>query len=117
MRVIIYTGKGGTGKTVTSASTAISLADRNHKTLLISSDPAHTLGDAFMLSDENAEKYDTEEIIPNLRLLQVDPINEINMKYNNLLAYMASLFTQKGIDESISYEIAMMPGMTHSFLY
>ena len=115
MRVIIYTGKGGTGKTVTSASTAISLADRNHKTLLISSDPAHTLGDAFMLSDENAEKYDTEEIIPNLRLLQVDPINEINRKYNNLLAYMASLFTQKGIDESISYEIAMMPGMTQLF--
>jgi arsenite-transporting ATPase len=115
MRVIIYTGKGGTGKTVTSASTAISLADRNYKTLLISSDPAHTLGDAFMLSDENAEKYNTEEIIPNLSLLQVDPINEINMKYNNLLAYMASLFTQKGIDESISYEIAMMPGMTQLF--
>ena len=112
MRLIIYTGKGGTGKTVTSSSTAIKLSDKNYKTLLISSDPAHTLGDAFMLSNEISENYDMQEVIPNLSLLQVDPIKEINKKYNNLLSYMASLFIQKGLDESISYEIAMMPGMT-----
>src|SRR6476620_3711357 len=115
MRLIIYTGKGGTGKTVTSSSTAIKLSDRNHKTLLISSDPAHTLGDAFMLPNEISENYDIQEVIPNLFLLQVDPVREINKKYNNLLSYMASLFIQKGLDESISYEIAMMPGMTQLF--
>ena len=115
MRLIIYTGKGGTGKTVTSSSTAIKLSDRNHKTLLISSDPAHTLGDAFMLPNEISENYDIQEVIPNLFLLQVDPVREINKKYNNLLSYMASLFIQKGLDESISYEIAMMPGITPLF--
>ncbi len=115
MRLIIYTGKGGTGKTVTSSSTAIKLSDRNHKTLLISSDPAHTLGDAFMLPNEISENYDIQEVMPNLFLLQVDPVREINKKYNNLLSYMASLFIQKGLDESISYEIAMMPGMTQLF--
>jgi arsenite/tail-anchored protein-transporting ATPase len=115
MRLILYTGKGGTGKTVTSSSTAIKLSDRNHKTLLISSDPAHTLGDAFMIPNEISENYDIQEVIPKLFLLQVDPIREINKKYNNLLSYMASLFIQKGLDESISYEIAMMPGMTQLF--
>jgi len=115
MRLIIYTGKGGTGKTVTSSSTAIKLSDKNYKTLLISSDPAHTLGDAFKLPNEISENYDMQEVIPNLSLLQVDPIKEINKKYNSLLSYMASLFIQKGLDESISYEIAMLPGMTQLF--
>lgn len=115
MRLIIYTGKGGTGKTVTSSSTAIKLADNNHRTLLISSDPAHTLGDAFMLPNQDSENYDMHEVIHNLFLLQVDPIREINKKYDNFLSYMASIFTQKGLDESISYEIAMMPGMTQLF--
>jgi len=103
MRLIIYTGKGGTGKTVTSSSTAIKLSDKNYKTLLISSDPAHTLGDAFKLPNEISENYDMQEVIPNLSLLQVDPIKEINKKYNSLLSYMASLFIHNGLDDSISY--------------
>lgn len=115
MRLIIYTGKGGTGKTVTSSSTAIKLADQDHKTLLISSDPAHTLGDAFMLPNEISENYGALEVMPKLFLLQIDPLAEINKKYDKLLSYMVSLFTQKGLDESISYEIAMMPGMTQLF--
>ncbi len=51
LRIIIYTGKGGTGKTVNSCSTAVKLADNNQKTLIISSDPAHTLSDAFMVEE------------------------------------------------------------------
>ena len=49
MRLLIYTGKGGTGKTVISCSTAIKLAEKKYNTLIISSDPAHTLNDAFQL--------------------------------------------------------------------
>ena len=47
MRLIIYTGKGGTGKTVTSCATAINLAEKGYKTFLISADPAHTISDAL----------------------------------------------------------------------
>jgi arsenite-transporting ATPase len=112
MRIIIYTGKGGTGKTVTSCSTAIKLAEHNHKTLVISSDPAHTLGDAFMIS--NIE-YEMQKILPNLEALQIDPVTEMKKQFDTILSYMASVFSARGIDETLAYEIAMLPGMTQLF--
>lgn len=114
MRLIVYTGKGGTGKTVISCSTAIKLADRNYRTLVISSDPAHTLSDAFIqqISDDTS---DVIEVFPNLYALQVDPIIEINRQYGEILTYTASIFSSKGVDETLAYEIAMMPGMTQLF--
>jgi arsenite/tail-anchored protein-transporting ATPase len=112
LRLIIYTGKGGTGKTVTSCSTAIKLAEYDHKTLVISSDPAHTLGDAFMMPHIG---YELQEILPNLEVLQIDPVTEMSRQYDSLLSYMASIFSGKGIDETLAYEIAMLPGMTQLF--
>ncbi|HEY3527075.1 MAG TPA: ArsA family ATPase, partial [Nitrososphaeraceae archaeon] len=112
MRIIIYTGKGGTGKTVTSCSTAIKLAEHNHKTLVISSDPAHTLGDAFMVSNIG---YEMQEILPNLEALQIDPVTEMKKQFDTILSYMASVFSARGIDETLAYEIAMLPGMTQLF--
>src|SRR5918999_4421112 len=112
MRIIIYTGKGGTGKTVTSCSTAIKLAEHNHKTLVISSDAAHTLGDAFMISNFG---YEMQKILPNLEALQIDPVTEMKKQYDTILSYMVSIFSSKGIDETLAYEIAMLPGMTQLF--
>lgn len=112
MRLIIYTGKGGTGKTVSSCSTAIRLADNNHKTLVISADPAHTLSDAFMMPDIG---YEPKKILSNLYALQTDPVTEMNKQYSTILSYVASIFSAKGIDETLAYEIAMLPGMTQLF--
>ena len=112
MRIIIYTGKGGTGKTVTSCSTAIKLAEHNHKTLVISSDAAHTLGDAFMISNFG---YEMRKILPNLEALQIDPVTEMKKQFDTILSYMASVFSARGIDETLAYEIAMLPGMTQLF--
>lgn len=112
MRIIIYTGKGGTGKTVTSCSTAIKLAEHNHKTLVISSDPAHTLGDAFMISNFG---HEMQKILPNLEALQIDPVTEMKKQFDTILSYMASVFSARGIDETLAYEIAMLPGMTQLF--
>jgi arsenite/tail-anchored protein-transporting ATPase len=112
VRLIIYTGKGGTGKTVTSCSTAIKLAEYGHKTLVISSDPAHTLSDAFMMPDIS---YQVQEILPKLNVLQIDPVTEMRNQFDTTLSYMASIFSAKGIDETLAYEIAMLPGMTQLF--
>jgi arsenite/tail-anchored protein-transporting ATPase len=119
MRLLIYTGKGGTGKTVISCSTAIKLAEKKYNTLIISSDPAHSLNDAFQLhspvtsnsNDNNA----LEEVFPCLQALQIDPTLEMNTQYREIISYMASMFSSKGIDEILAYEIAMMPGMTQLF--
>ncbi|HEX7179163.1 MAG TPA: TRC40/GET3/ArsA family transport-energizing ATPase [Nitrososphaeraceae archaeon] len=116
MRLIIYTGKGGTGKTVTSCSTGIKLADSGKKTLVISFDPAHTLSDAFKLNDQiNASNNDEIEVLSNLNILQIDPIKQMNEQYSNVVTHIASIFSAKGLDDSLSYEIAMMPGMTQLF--
>ena len=119
MRLIIHTGKGGTGKTVISCCTAIKLAEKKYRTLVVSSDPAHTLSDAFKLSNstkyDNIEPIQMREIVPNLHALQVDPIIEIKEQYSDILSYMASIFSSRGVDEPLAYEIAMMPGMTQLF--
>ncbi len=108
----MYTGKGGTGKTVTSCATAIKLAERGHKTLVISADPAHTLSDALMIQDFGHEQ---KQVQTNLHALQIDPVAEMSRQYNVILSYMASVFSAKGIDETLAYEVAMLPGMTQLF--
>jgi arsenite/tail-anchored protein-transporting ATPase len=112
LRLIIYTGKGGTGKTVTSCATAIMMAERGFRTMVISADPAHTLGDAFMMHDIS---YEQRKVLPNLTALQIDPVTEMSKQYDPILSYMASIFSAKGIDETLAYEIAMLPGMTQLF--
>ena len=112
LRLIIYTGKGGTGKTVSACSTAIKLAENKYRTLLISSDPAHTLTDALIMPDLG---YEPKEILPNLQALQIDPLTEMNRQYTTILSYIASLFHARGIDETLAYELAMLPGMTQLF--
>jgi arsenite/tail-anchored protein-transporting ATPase len=112
LRLIIYTGKGGTGKTVTSCATAIKMAERNYETLVISADPAHTLSDAFMMPNVG---HEPKQVLPNLTALQIDPVTEMSRQYNTILAYTAALFSAKGIDETLAYEIAMLPGMTQLF--
>jgi arsenite-transporting ATPase len=112
LRLIIYTGKGGTGKTVTSCATAIRMAELGHRTMVISADPAHTLSDAFMIQDITHEQ---KQVLPNLTALQIDPVAEMSKQYDPILSYMASIFSAKGIDETLAYEIAMLPGMTQLF--
>lgn len=111
MRLLFYTGKGGTGKTVNSCATALKCAKHGHETLIISADPAHTLSDAFTqnIGDEVTNVRD------HLDALQIDPVNEMSKQYEQLLSYMASLFSSRGIDETLAYEIAMLPGMTQLF--
>ena len=110
-RVIFYTGKGGTGKTVTSCATALACSKLGYRVLLMSTDPAHTLSDAFNMHIGNESTLVKE----NLYAMQIDPVVEMGKQYQQLLAYFASLFSSRGIDETIAYEIAMLPGMTQIF--
>jgi len=108
MRVIFYTGKGGAGKSVISSATALTLSQMGYETLIISSDPAHTLSDAL----ETDVHHRPTAIMDKLWAVQIDPIREARESYGAIQEYVVSLFKSKGVDEVLAYEIAAMPNMT-----
>jgi arsenite-transporting ATPase len=91
LRLIIYTGKGGTGKTVTSCATAINLAEKGYKTILISADPAHTISDALCIEIGHC----TKKISPNLEAIEIDPLFEISKNYMDIISSISSSFIGK----------------------
>ncbi|MCD6455888.1 MAG: ArsA family ATPase, partial [Methanophagales archaeon] len=95
MRVIFYTGKGGSGKSVISCATALKLSELGYETLVISSDPAHTISDAF----EMPVQYTPTKIAGRDKLwaIQVDPIREAREKFGVIQEYIVSLFKSKAI--------------------
>lgn len=107
MRIILYTGKGGVGKTSISAATAIQIAKQGLKTLVMSTDPAHSLGDSFgvKLSSEPLE------IRENLWAQEINTIYEMEKGWGKLQKYITLLFTSKAADDITTEELTMFPGM------
>ncbi len=108
MRIIYVTGKGGTGKSIVASITALASSFKGYRTLIISSDPAHTLRDIFEL--EIRREY--TKISENLYGLNIDPIKEASDHYGVIMDYIASVFKARGVDEILAYELAALPGMT-----
>lgn len=106
MRLLLYTGKGGVGKTTISAATAVLAAQRGHRTLLISADAAHSLGDVL------AERLgaDARELVPRLDALEVDARAELARHWGKIHEYLVSLFRYQGIEEVVAEELALLPG-------
>ncbi|HDR7514603.1 ArsA family ATPase [Bacillus mobilis] len=107
MRIILYTGKGGVGKTSISAATALQSAKQGLKTLVMSTDPAHSLGDSFgiKLSSEPLE------IRKNLWAQEINTIYEMEKGWGKLQKYITLLFTSKAADDITTEELTMFPGM------
>ncbi|MBP1464609.1 ArsA family ATPase [Candidatus Chloroploca sp. M-50] len=107
-RVIIYSGKGGTGKTTISAATATLLARTGRRTLVLSSDPAHSLADA--LGTEISRDRPTA-IAPRLYGLEIDTIYEWRHNLGGFQQFVASTYSNRGIDRSTAAELANQPGL------
>ena len=110
-RIILYTGKGGTGKSVISCITGLKAAELGYKTLLISSDPAHTLSDALGLAVGDKPTL----IVENLWAQQIDPVKETISNYGIVQDFTVEVFQSQGIDETLAYELASLPVMTTLF--
>mgnify|MGYP000294709149 CR=1 FL=1 len=108
MRILYYTGKGGTGKSTISCITSIKAADLGYKTILVSSDPAHSLRDVLRVKVGR----EVTKVIDNLYAINIDPVKEAAENYSIIIDYIASVLKARGIDESLAYEIASLPGMT-----
>jgi arsenite-transporting ATPase len=111
MRTILFTGKGGVGKTTLAAATALSSARRGYKTLVISTDAAHSLSDSFEVDLENTPR----KITPNLFGQEVNALEEIERKWGEIKTYLMALFASQGVDTIEAEELSVFPGMEELF--
>ncbi len=111
MRVILYTGKGGVGKTTVSAATAVLASELGHKTVVLSTDPAHSLSDAFSIQIGNTP----QKLKENLYGQEIDIYKEIAANWGKIESYVKTLLQSQGLDELMSDELATLPGMDELF--
>lgn len=107
MRIIFHTGKGGVGKTTMSAATALRAARMGYKTLVISTDPAHSLSDSLNIKLNGEPTKVTE----NLWAQEVNVLDQIREHWGELQTYMSSLLITKGFENIVADELAVAPGM------
>ncbi len=106
MRLLLYTGKGGVGKTTIAAATGALAARRGLRTLVLSADAAHSLGDVL---DEPLSAT-PRAIAPGLDALEVDARRVVESHWGRVRSYLAELFRHQGIEEVIAEELALLPG-------
>ncbi len=107
MRLIIYNGKGGVGKTSVSAATARRLAKMGHRTIVMSVDTAHSLGDSLGVK----LGPDPVTIAPNLDAFELDIIHEMRTKWSAIKDYLSAFMFSQGLDSISAEEMAVVPGM------
>ncbi len=107
LRILIYTGKGGVGKTSISVATAIKCAERGQRTIVMSTDSAHSLSDSIEIPIGNT----ITKIAHNLDGLEIDILKELEDNWNEIREYVFSFFASQGMDEISAKEMAIFPGM------
>jgi arsenite/tail-anchored protein-transporting ATPase len=107
MRIIVHTGKGGVGKTSTSAATALRCAEMGLKTIVISTDTAHSLADSL----EKTIGPEPVELYPNLWAQEVDARYSMDKYWGRVQQYMVALFSKQGVNNIVAEEVTILPGL------
>src|SRR5258708_4618220 len=107
MRIIVHTGKGGVGKTSISAATALRCSEMGMRTIVISTDTAHSLGDSLDV------EIGTEpvELRQTLWAQEVDDRYSMDKYWGAFQRYMVALFTQRGVKDIVAEEVTILPGL------
>ncbi len=106
MRLVLYTGKGGVGKTTTAAASAVRAAERGRRTLVVSADTAHSLGDVV----ERRLGPDPVRLAPYLDALEIDARVELARHWGRIREFLVSLLTYQGVEAVVAEELALLPG-------
>jgi arsenite/tail-anchored protein-transporting ATPase len=111
LRILLYSGKGGVGKTSLSAATAVRSARLGRRTLVVSTDAAHSLADAL---DVPVGPTPTP-VAPNLDAIEVDVNKELSDHWGVIHEWLTRFMTVKGVDDAVAEEMAILPGMEELF--
>ncbi len=106
MRIILYTGKGGVGKTSVSAATALRLSKLGCRTLVMSTDAAHSLADSF----DVPLGHEPVEVAPNLWAQEVSVLHEVDRYWVTLQQYLTTLLSWRGMGDVVAEEMTVLPG-------
>jgi arsenite-transporting ATPase len=111
MRVILMTGKGGVGKTSVAAATGLRCAELGYRTLVLSTDPAHSLADSFDLE----LGHEPKEVRPNLWGAELDALMELEGNWGAVKRYITQVLQARGLEGVQAEELAILPGMDEIF--
>jgi arsenite-transporting ATPase len=111
MRIILMTGKGGVGKTSVAAATGLRCAEMGHRTLVLSTDPAHSLADSFDMELGHAPR----RVRKNLWGAELDALVELADNWGAVQRYITQVLQARGLDGVQAEELAILPGMDEIF--
>jgi len=111
MRVILMTGKGGVGKTSVAAATGLRCAELGYKTLVLSTDPAHSLADSF----DTEMGHEPQLVRPNLWGAELDALIELEANWGAVKRYITQVLQARGLEGVQAEELAILPGMDEIF--
>jgi arsenite-transporting ATPase len=111
MRVLLFTGKGGVGKTTVAAATAVRAAEAGQRTLVMSTDPAHSLGDSFDVEIGESATLVTR----NLWAEQIDAQGRLETNWREIQDYFIQLMNWAGVDTIQAEELSVIPGLDEIF--
>jgi len=107
VRIILYLGKGGVGKTTIAAASAVRSAQLGYRTLVVSTDIAHSLADSLDVTLTG----EATEIYPNLYAQEINVLEEIRQHWGEMQDYVGSFLQKQGMSKPIAEEMAIIPGM------
>jgi arsenite-transporting ATPase len=111
VRILLFTGKGGVGKTTIAAATAARAAAAGQRTLIMSTDPAHSLADSFDLP----LTAHAQEIAPKLWAEQIDAQERLETNWRDIQEFVVSFLNWAGVDAIEAEELSVIPGLDEIF--
>lgn len=112
-RIILVSGKGGVGKTTVAAATALGMAERGLRTLIMSFDLAHSLRDSFGLGGfiKASGSGDVVPVTDRLEMKEIDIAEQVELEWKPIYQHLGALMSMGGITKALASELAMLPGM------
>lgn len=107
MRILLYTGKGGVGKTTVAAATAVRAAEMGQRTMVMSTDLAHSLADSL----DVAVGPEPTQIAPNLWAQETDIYHNLRNYWGRIQDWLAAVLAWRQVDELVADELSVLPGM------